>query len=105
MHSYTDILRILSVSDDPNEDQEENDTPPKTAKSFKSKKDRFRSFWNLANKDKLEVRETGMEQGLLKKIEKLSLGTQMKLFYTAYSKVCWCPFYFLRYALRHRVFS
>lgn len=37
---------------------------------------------------KVEVgKEAGMEQGLLKKIEKMNFRTQMEAFYTAYSKV------------------
>lgn len=40
---------------------------------------------------KVEVgREAGMEQGLLKKIEKMNFRTQMEAFYTAYSKVRAC---------------
>lgn len=92
VHSYTDILRILSISDDPNEDAEGSPVPPKTARSLKSRRNRFKSFWNLNGKEKLDVRETGMEAGLLKRIEKMSLGTQMKIFYTAYSKVDPTPF-------------
>ena len=87
VHSYTDILRILSTSDDPYEDQETPETPIRAQRSLKSRKNRFKSFWNLSHKEKLDVRETGMETGLLKRIEKMSLGTQMKIFYTAYSKV------------------
>ena len=33
------------------------------------------------------MREAGMEQGLLKQIEKMNFRTQMEAFYTAYSKV------------------
>lgn len=88
VHSYTDILRILSVSDDPNEDSASEAAQKANARAPpRSRKERFRSFWNMNSKDKLDVRETGMEQGLLKRIEKMSLATQMKLFYTAYSKV------------------
>ena len=86
VHSFTDILRILSVSDDPTEDVDiisERAMQP----APKSRKGRFRSFWNMSHKDKLEVRKAGMESGLLKRIEKMSLATQMKLFYTAYSRV------------------
>ena len=86
VHSYTDILRILSTSDDRNEDAEAEERPA-PARPLRSRKGRFRSFWNLHQKDKMDVREAGMEPALLKRIEKMSLGTQMKLFYTAYSKV------------------
>lgn len=84
IHSYTDILRILSLSDDPSEEDEQD--RPKTSKALKQRKNPFR-FLLGDRKYKLDVRETGMEHGLLKKIEKMSLGSQMKLFYTAYSKV------------------
>lgn len=36
---------------------------------------------------RVEVRGDGMEQGLLKQIEKMNFRTQMEVFYTAYSKV------------------
>ena len=35
---------------------------------------------------RVEVRGDGMEQGLLKQIEKMNFRTQMEVFYTAYSK-------------------
>ena len=88
VHSYTDILRILSTSDDRNEDAEAEERPP-PGRPLRSRRGLFRSLWNLHQKDKLDVREAGMEPALLKRIEKMSLGTQMKLFYTAYSKVRW----------------
>lgn len=85
VHSYTDILKILSLSDNPEEDEEPE--RPKTSRDGKSKRSRWRLLWSGERRDKVEVRETGMESQLLKKIEKMSLGSQMKLFYTAYSKV------------------
>ena len=36
---------------------------------------------------RVEVRGDGMEQGLIKQIEKMNFRTQMEVFYTAYSKV------------------
>lgn len=36
---------------------------------------------------RVEVRGDGMEQGLLKQIEKMNFRTQMEVFYTTYSKV------------------
>lgn len=36
---------------------------------------------------RVQVRGDGMEQGLLKQIEKMNFRTQMEVFYTAYSKV------------------
>ena len=35
---------------------------------------------------RVDVRPDGMEQGLLKQIEKMNFRTQMEVFYTAYSK-------------------
>ena len=43
----------------------------------------MRSSSNKANED----REAGMEAELMQKIEKVDFKQQMKMFYTAYSKV------------------
>ena len=90
IRSNTDVLRILSMSDDPNEDAD-------AAQSIHSTKTPKRSFFGFTRKEstpqlptstkRVEVREAGMEQGLLKKIEKMNFRTQMEAFYTAYSKV------------------
>ncbi|KAL8784808.1 MAG: hypothetical protein Q9195_008888 [Heterodermia aff. obscurata] len=89
IRSNTDVLRILSLSDDPDEDVE-------TQKSVHDIKPTKRSFFGFVKKDntpqmptstkRVEVREAGMEQGLLKQIEKMNFRTQMEAFYTAYSK-------------------
>ena len=91
IRSNTDVLRILSTSDDPEDDNE-------AAMSMHSQqKPTKRSFFGFQRKEstaqlpqstkKVEVREAGMEHGLLKQIEKLNFRTQMEKFYTAYSKV------------------
>ncbi|KAL9597277.1 MAG: hypothetical protein Q9219_005258 [cf. Caloplaca sp. 3 TL-2023] len=89
IRSNTDVLRILSMSDEPEDDQD-------AAKSVKESRPLKRSFFGLGRKEstpklpasgnKVEVREAGMEQGLLKQIEKLNFRNQMEAFYTAYSK-------------------
>lgn len=89
IRSNTDVLKILSMSDDPEDDKE-------SAQSIRDTKPK-RSFFGFTRKDssaelpkstrRVEVRGDGMEQGLLKHIEKMNFRTQMEVFYTAYSKV------------------
>ncbi|KAL8717650.1 MAG: hypothetical protein Q9225_005123 [Loekoesia sp. 1 TL-2023] len=89
IRSNTDVLRILSMSDDPEDDKE-------AAHSLKDNKATKRTFFGLRRKEitpklpasskRVEVREAGMEQGLLKQIEKMNFRNQMEAFYTAYSK-------------------
>lgn len=77
------------MSDDPEDDKE-------AAQSIISTKPK-RSFFGFSKKEsstqlpqstkRVEVRGEGMEQGLLKQIEKMNFRTQMEIFYTAYSKV------------------
>ena len=77
------------MSDDPEEDKE-------AALSIRDNKPR-RRFFGFSRKEsstqipqstkRVEVRPDGMEQGLLKQIEKMNFRTQMEIFYTAYSKV------------------
>lgn len=91
IRSNTDVLRILSASAEDSED--EKDASP----SITAPKPSKRSFFGFTKKDstppmptstkRVEIgREAGMEQGLLKKIEKMNFRTQMEAFYTAYSK-------------------
>ncbi|KAL8774650.1 MAG: hypothetical protein Q9203_004043 [Teloschistes exilis] len=90
IRSNTDVLRILSMSDDPEDDKE-------AGQSMKEQKTMKRRFFGLgpprevtaklpASSKRVEVREAGMEQGLLKQIEKMNFRSQMEAFYTAYSK-------------------
>ncbi|KAI4164637.1 MAG: hypothetical protein LQ342_001611 [Letrouitia transgressa] len=77
------------MSDDPEEDEV-------AVRSILESRPRKRSFFGFGKKDNtpkppastkaVEVREAGMEQGLLKQIEKMNIRTQMEVFYTAYSK-------------------
>lgn len=77
------------MSDDPEDDKE-------AARSIQDTKPK-RSFFGFARKEsstqlptstrRVEVRGDGMEQGLLKHIEKMNFRTQMEIFYTTYSKV------------------
>ncbi|MCJ1273597.1 hypothetical protein MMC21_001390 [Puttea exsequens] len=88
IRSNTDVLKILSMSDGPEDDKE----AAQSVRSIKSK----RKFWGFSKKEstpqlpsstkRVEVRGDGMEQGLLKQIEKMNFRTQMEVFYTAYSK-------------------
>ena len=83
------MLKILSLSDDLGDNKE-------AAPSIKDTKPK-RSFFGFSRKEsspqipqstkRVEVRVDGMEQGLLKQIEKMNFRTQMEVFYTAYSKV------------------
>ena len=76
------------MSDDMEDDKE-------STKSIRDPKQK-RSFFGFTRKEstpqipsstkRVEVRADGMEQGLLKQIEKMNFRTQMEIFYTAYSK-------------------
>ena len=93
IRSNTDVLKILSMSDELEDDKD-------TAQSIKDAKTK-RSFFGFTRKEstpqlpsstkRVEVRGDGMEQGLLKQIEKMNFRTQMEIFYTAYSKVRFLP--------------
>ena len=89
IRSNTDVLRILSMSDDVEEDRD-------TTSELQAPKATKRGLFGFSKKDytpqmpkstkNVEVREAGMEPGLLKQIEKMNFRSQMELFYTAYSK-------------------
>ncbi|KAL8950695.1 MAG: hypothetical protein Q9222_003281 [Ikaeria aurantiellina] len=90
IRSNTDVLRILSMSDNPEEDKEAVQSVKESIKPAK------RGFFGLGRKQdppklpssskRVEVREAGMEQGLLKQIGGMNFRNQMEAFYTAYSK-------------------
>jgi len=78
------------MSDNPGDDAD-------AAISVHSTRPAKRRFFGFARKEstpqlptstkRVEVgKESGMEHGLLKKIEKMNFRTQMEAFYTAYSK-------------------
>lgn len=89
IRNNTDVLKILSMSHESEDDKE-------SAKSIRDTKQK-RSFLGFTRKEsisqiptstkRVEIRADGMEQGLLKQIEKMNFRTQMEIFYTAYSKV------------------
>ena len=89
IRSNTDVLRILSLSDDATDDKE-------SAVDVQAQKPTKKSFFGFSRKDntaqlpqstkRVEVREAGMEPALLRQIEKMNFRSQMEHFYTAYSK-------------------
>ena len=86
IHSCSDILRLLSAS----EDSDAVDDPYITGK-ITNKPQGFALnglFKSVRGKKYMESREAGMESSLLQKIEKMDFREQIKVFYTAYSKVC-----------------
>ncbi|KAI9870819.1 MAG: hypothetical protein M1830_003770, partial [Pleopsidium flavum] len=87
IHNCSDILRVLSLSDQVEEDKVEYALPPPlTREGSSGPRGFFKSFRTRSSNKVTEVREAGMEQGLLNRIEHMNLKTQMKMFYTAYSK-------------------
>jgi PAS domain-containing protein len=81
IHNASDILRILAYSEDEDEDLHPHNPvipPPKPGSSLLRK---FR-----LQKPAGPPRAPGMETGLLDRLERLNLGSQMTEFYTAYSK-------------------
>jgi len=88
IHNCSDILRVLSISDDPEDEKVPLSPPPLTRDNSTGPRSFFKSFRpRSSTKVTADVREAGMEQGLLNRIENMNLKTQMKMFYTAYSKV------------------
>lgn len=86
IHSNSDVLRVLSQSEDVEEEKEKVEPARLASRSGKL------GFWKaLRDHSKPSVpptvREAGMEQQLVRKIEKLDINAQMNAFYTAYSKV------------------
>ncbi|MCJ1378673.1 hypothetical protein MMC17_001772 [Xylographa soralifera] len=92
IHSRSDILRVLSMSDKAEEDNVNSEHSMSTAPSSSSSRKGgfFRSFKMGRNNRQTptipEDREAGMENQLINKIQKLNFKNQMKMFYTAYSK-------------------
>ena len=86
IHSNSDVLRILATSNEPEDDKPVNTSipPPRASTGRKGFLSAFRSS---SSRRITQAQEAGMEQGLLNRIERLDLKTQMNAFYTAYSKV------------------
>ena len=87
IHNRSDILRALSLSDEAVDENIEFSSGASINQNEKKRgffrSLRMRSSSNKANED----REAGMEAELMQKIEKVDFKQQMKMFYTAYSKV------------------
>lgn len=108
IHSFTDVLRVLSVNDDELErldilDREREggiggeragSVRSREASVLKSKSSFFKGWRKYSVRDaakggKLVVRdEAGMEGELVGRLGRLTFDTQVEAFYTAYSKVC-----------------
>lgn len=96
IHSYTDVLKVLSVNDDELDELEEitrlkSPTPSvkgrKTSVSGKVRSSFFKSFRKYNAVPMVRVQdEPGMEPELLNRLGKLTFKTQVEAFYTAYSK-------------------
>jgi hypothetical protein len=100
IHSCTDVLKVLSVNDGELDRLEElGKNRPLSVRSRVSKRETksrsafFKSFrkYNASSSaamSRISVREeAGMEPELINRLGKLSFGTQVEVFYTAYSKV------------------
>lgn len=106
IHNNADVMRILAASSDmredtqsadhasgPNKSHSSSNAPPvKRESGFGSLFKSFKSSSGNRSAAKIatlkSVREAGLEDGLLGRIENLDLKNQMNAFYTAYSKVC-----------------
>jgi len=88
IHNRSDILRALSLSDEVADDSTEfNSGASIHQKDGAAKRGFFRSLRMRSSSSKGDDREAGMEAQLIQKIEKVDFKQQMKMFYTAYSKV------------------
>ena len=101
IHSCTDVLKVLSASDDEIERLDElTKTRPASVRSVQSQQKAKSSFYKSfkkytlgtgsssnGNSDPRILGEAGMEPKLMNDLGKLSFGTQIEAFYTAYSKV------------------
>ena len=89
IHNRSDILRALSLSDEAVDENIEFNSGASINQNEKKrgffKNLRMRSSSNIPKVT--EDREAGMEAELMQKIEKVDFKQQMKMFYTAYSKV------------------
>jgi PAS domain S-box-containing protein len=85
IHNATDVLKILSQTSDTDERAVEGAMSLEPARNTSRTSKFFSSFRSKSQAEPL--RQPGMEDGLLNKIEKMNLRKQMDTFYTAYSKV------------------
>ncbi|MCJ1228994.1 hypothetical protein MMC12_005658 [Toensbergia leucococca] len=88
IHNCSDILRVLSVSDAPEEENAIVPTVPTKRDIQSSRKNFFKSLLSRSSSKVVEEREAGMEQELIGSInsKKLNVSNQMRIFYNAYSK-------------------
>ncbi len=88
IHNRSDILRALSLSDEVVDEGTEFNSGASVNQNDPSKKRGFfKSLRMRSSSNKADDREAGMEADLIQKIEKVDFKQQMKMFYTAYSKV------------------
>ena len=87
IHSHVDIMRILSQTEDIEEDKDKTNKQARNGHPG-GKLSLLRAFRSQHDTSlKNASREAGMENVLLNRIERMDLTTQMNMFYTAYSKV------------------
>ena len=95
VHTRTDILRVLSAAEDADDAPTELGLTPAKLPPPKPARRRLFRFNRTPSNSGAEgnagangaAQDTGMEKGLLNKIEKMSFRSQMQAFYAAYSKV------------------
>jgi phototropin len=89
IHSCSDILRLLSMSDDSDVVDDAYLARPISTKTGSSGLNAFFKALRGKNIEKFsDPREAGIESRLINRIEKMNFKDQMDMFYTAYSKVC-----------------
>ena len=86
IHSASDILRILSYSEDVC-DKDEKEPEPVTARKSTFGKGLIKAFRGESATEIIGNKEVGMENALLNKIDKFTIKKQMETFHSAYSKV------------------
>lgn len=87
IHNRSDVLRVLSLSDEVEEGNPSLQASTDPAMNGKKSRGLFSSF---KNRDKAKVavdKEAGMEGDLIKQIERMDFKNQVQLFHSAYSKV------------------
>lgn len=91
IHSNVDVLKVLSTSSAPEADQTENKPLPGHPQSTKpsARKTILKALGVRQNAHNAHIpqMDAGMENGVLGRMEGQDLNSQMKEFYTAYSKV------------------
>lgn len=85
IHSQSDILRILAMSDDVEEDAQQQIAAPEVQLS--SRRSRLFSSFRTRSSGVVPKANPGQENELLSRIDRMNVRNQMDAFYTAYSKV------------------